>query len=343
VIVEREDLAGYHTTGRSAAMYIPSYGSPATAPLTRASRAFFEAPPAGFDGSLLRPRPVLHLAREGQMQALEKLCRRAKGMGVTAAMAHQLVPILRPGIAAGGLLEADAADIDVARLHGGWLRQAKELGAELRLGAGDYRIERRNGLWWLQGEAWTLRAPVIVNAAGAWADVVAAAAGLRPFGLEPRQRTVVLVDPPEHPDFGDWPIVKDVEERFYFRPLSQHLLITPADEAPSPPCDARPDPLDIACAMMRFDAVADHPVRTIRHKWAGLRTFAPDRAPLVGWSPEVPGFFWHAALGGIGIQTSPAASRLAAAMLLDEQTPTELIDAGLQAETLSPERLANAA
>lgn len=343
-LIEREEVSGYHTTGRSAAMFMPSYGAEATHPLTRASRAFLHEPPPGFGGNLLRPRAAMHVARSDQLAGLNDLARRMDNpIPLSSSEAIQHVPILRRKGVAGAVLEPDAGDIDVGRLHSGWLRQAREHGAEIRLGVGDYSIARCRGLWRLRGSNWTMQSPVLVNATGAWADETAMAAGLAPKRVEALQRTVVLVDAPPHDGFQDWPIVKDVGEQFYFRPFAGRLLITPADEEPSPPCDAQPDPLDIACAMMRFHDVADYDVRAIRHKWAGLRTFAPDRAPIIGWSEEASGFFWFAGLGGIGIQTAPASGRLAAALLLGAPPPAELIDQGLQVSALRPARFAQAA
>lgn len=344
ILIEREEVSGYHTTGRSAAMFMPSYGAEAIHPLTRASRAFFHEPPPGFGGSLLRRRAAMHVARGDQLAELDDLARRLDNpMRLSSSEAIRQVPILRRSQISGAVLEPDAGDIDVGRLHAGWLLEAREHGAEIRLGVGDYSIERRRGGWRLRGSGWTMQSPVLVNATGAWADATAIAAGLAPKRLEALQRTVVLVDAPPHDGFQDWPIVKDVREQFYFRPFAGRLLITPADEEPSPPCDAQPDPLDIACAMMRFQDVANYGVRAIRHKWAGLRTFAPDRAPIIGWSEEASGFFWFAGLGGIGIQTAPASGRLAAALLLGDTPPADLIDQGLEVTALRPARFAHAA
>jgi D-arginine dehydrogenase len=340
-LIEREAACGLHTTGRAVAMFTPSHGAAAGRSLATASRAFFEAPPAGFDGPLLRPRPALHIARPAQLPALSDLAARLPGgIELTAAATRRLASILRPDIT--GLLEPDAGDLDVRRLHRRWLGEAQEHGAEIRLCIGDYAIERNRGLWKLQGDGWSLAAPVLVNAAGAWADVVASEAGLAPLRLEPRQRTLALIDPPPVAGFTGWPIVKDVDDRFHFRPFAGKLLIAPADEEPSPPCDAEADPLDIACALMRFQSVADYEITDIRHQWAGLRTFASDGLPVIGWSGEASGFFWFAGLGGMGVQTAPAAAQLAAALLLDRPVPRALLDHGLVATAFGPSRFAAA-
>ena len=182
-------------------------------------------------------------------------------------------------------------------------------------------------------------APVVVNAAGAWADVVAELAGARPIGLQPMRRTALLVDPPEGVRIDDWPMVIDVEETFYFKPDAGLLLLSPADETPSPPCDAQPEALDVAVAIDRVQTATTLEVRRVRHRWAGLRSFVADRAPVAGWDPEAAGFFWLAGQGGYGIQTAPAMARTAAALLQNEALPGDLVDAGVDPRALSPERL----
>lgn len=342
-LVEQEPQLGYHTTGRSAAMYIPSYAGPAVWPLTAASRGFFEGPPRGFAGRLLSPRPVLHIARADQTDRLDDFARRSAGVAALRRLGREgalrQAPILRPQAVATALLETEAGDLDVARLHGGMVRRAQEAGAVILADAGWPQIDREGARWRVRTRQASLLAPILVNATGAWADETAQAAGLAPIGLTPRLRTAILVDAPREIGFHDWPVVKDIEERFYFRPFGGRLLITPADEAPSPPCDATPDELDIACAMLRFHDVADHPVTRIHHRWAGLRTFASDRAPVIGWSQAAPGFFWLAGLGGFGIQTTPAVSRLAAALVRGRRPPQDLSDHGVDAEIYSPARL----
>ena len=346
-LVEREPQLGYHTTGRSAAMYIPSYGGPAVQPLTAASRGFFENPPWGFAGRLLRPRPVLHVARADQVRRLDHFAhenrdtaalRRLSGEG-----ARVRTSILRPEAVHAALLETGAGDLDVARLHGGMVRRAREAGAAILADAGKPDIVREGGRWRVRTRQASLIAPTLVNATGAWADETARDAGVGSKGLTPLLRTVILVDAPRELGFHDWPVVKDIGERFYFRPFGGRLLITPADETPSPPCDAAPDELGIARAMMRFHDAADHPVTRIHQRWAGLRTFASDRAPVIGWSQSCPGFFWLAGLGGFGIQTAPAVARLAAAQILGHRLPGDLADHGIEAAAYDPGRLSQAA
>lgn len=342
-LVEREPQLGYHTTGRSAAMYIPSYGGSAVQPLTAASRGFFEDPPCGFAGRLLSPRPVLHIARADQGERLEAFARKTVGAAPLRRLSRdealRRAPILRPQAVQSALLETGAGDLDVARLHGGLVRRAREAGAVILADAGKPNIVREGSRWRVRTRQASLIAPTLVNATGAWADETALDAGLAPKGLSPLLRTAILVDAPRELGFHDWPVVKDIDERFYFRPFGGRLLITPADETPSPPCDAAPDELDIACAMMRFHHAADHPVTRIHHRWAGLRTFATDRAPVIGWSETAPGFFWLAGLGGFGIQTAPAVARLAAALVRGRRAPRDLADHGVEAATYDPGRL----
>lgn len=339
ILLEREASCGYHATGRSAAMFMPSYGSESVRPLTQASRAFLEEPPQGFGGALIRPRDALHVARRDQLPQLEALAQRTPSLvKLDGPAACDKAPILRRSEVCAAMLETDAGDIDVDRLHRGFLRQALESGARLVESAGEVKIDRAGDLWRVRAGGQAFTAPILVNATGAWADQTALAAGLRPKGLQPLQRTVVVVDPPAHKNFLDWPIVKDVEEHFYFRPFAGRLLITPADETPSAPCDARPDVLDVACAMMKFHDVALHPVKTVRHRWAGLRTFAVDRAPVIGWENDACGFFWFAGLGGFGIQTAAAAGRMAAALILKGSVPAELLEFGLDPAAFDPRR-----
>ena len=327
-ILEREDIAGYHTTGRSAALYIPSYGNPVIRGLTAASRAFFDAPPAGFvDHPILTPRGCLHIADEARAAALEDLAEELAATGVeilrlTGAEARAKVGVLRPEAVFAGVFEPEAADIDVAALHGGYLRLARQRGAEVRLSAGLAGLARAGDLWRARladGEEFEAR--VLVNAAGAWGDVVAVMAGAAPVGLEPKRRTAMILEPPPGFDITAWPAVIDVDEQFYFKPEAGMILATPADETPSDPVDAAPDEMDIAVCIDRLQAAADIPVRRIVRSWAGLRTFAPDRTPVFGYDPGVPGFFWYVGQGGYGMQMAPAAAALGADLALGRAVP----------------------
>ena len=345
-VVEREADLGYHTTGRSAAMFIPSYGGRAVAGLTVGSRDFFTRPPSGFGGALLRSRPVMHIANASQIgrlelfEAAQKLGGAAQLSGILSPRAARAkAPILRRNAVATALVERGTGDLDVDLLHAGFLRQITEAGGVIVRGAGDVAIAAARSLWRVQSGAINIAAPVLVNATGAWADETAQRAGVPPLGLTPLRRTVLLAAAPPDSGFDLWPVVKDIDERFYFRPYGGRLLITPCDESPSPPCDAAPEELDIAMGVERFTAVADYPLKRLIGRWAGLRTFAPDRAPVVGWSKRHPGFFWLAGLGGFGIQTAPAMGRLAASLIKGHPVPTELIDHGVRYQDFAPGRL----
>lgn len=342
VLLEREWLLAYHATGRSAAMFAPGYGGPAAFGLTHASRSFFTAPPDEFGGALVRPRSILHVAQPTQLDALirraseQKHDRRLRWLAPAEAVRR--IPILRGERLSAALLDEGGGDIDVARLHDGYLRLARSAGAQVFTGVDPFRIRRFERGWRVQTREVAFQAPVLINATGAWADVTAKAAGVEPLGLTPYSRTVVLVAPPRHVAIRDWPTVIDTDERFYFRPFAGGLLVTSANETPSPPCDAAPEEEQIAMSLHRFQEACKHTVVRIERRWAGLRTFAPDRAPVIGWSSDGSGLFWYAGLGGIGVQTAPAASRLAAALLLNEKIPSDLADAGVDPDGLSPTR-----
>ena len=316
LLLEAEDAAGYHATGRSAAIWIQNYGPADVRAFTAGSRAFFERPPAGFAAApLLRRRPVLFLAPEEQRAALEALL--AGGVGLAplpVAAALAMVPALRPGYAVAAAIEEDAFDIDVAALHQGFVRAAPGalvLRARLREAA------RRGGRWEVAAEdGRRFAAPVLVNAAGAWGDAVAALAGATPLGLVAKRRTGVIIDPSPFA-VADWPLLNDVAQSWYARPEARtRLMVSPADETPLAPQDVQPDELDIAIAIDRMQGALAIEVRRFERAWAGLRTFTPDGSLAIGWDARAEGFFWCVGQGGYGIQTAPAAGAYAAARIL---------------------------
>ncbi|MCW8088351.1 NAD(P)/FAD-dependent oxidoreductase [Sabulicella glaciei] len=314
-LLEAEESAGFHATGRSAAIWILNYGNTDVRILTGASRSFFEDPPEGF-GPLAHKRAILSLAPPDQMEAMEGMLR--VGMGLTPiplAEAKALVPAIRDGYAEAALIERDAFDIDVAALHQGFLRQVKAAGGALELRHRTGRVWREGGEWRAETSGGAVfAAPVVVNAAGAWGDEVARAAGLRPLGLQPKRRTACIVDPAPYTS-TDWPLVGDVIHSWYARPEARSkLMVSPADETDSEPTDAQPDEYDVAVAVDRMQAGLDIDVQRVEHKWAGLRTFAPDRSLCIGEGEER-GFFWMCGQGGYGIQTAPGAGRLIAALV----------------------------
>jgi len=309
LILEAERHPGYHATGRSAAFWSESYGGPLVRPLTSASGAFLA------DNGFLRPRGAIHLSDGSGDGALDELQTQFPAVGLRPlgrAALEAAIPGLKPGWDK-GIAEPSCADIDVAGLHAFYLKRARAQGAALVTDARLVAAERRRR-WRIETTADAYQADILVDAAGAWADQVALAAGERPLGIRPYRRTLVQlrVDPPAP---ADLPLVIDAAGRFYFKPeAGGRLWLSPHDETPCEPGDCAPEEIDVATAIDRLERVVDWRVAAVERKWAGLRSFAPDRLPVYGFG--APGFFWFAGQGGFGIQTAPAAARLAAALLL---------------------------
>jgi D-arginine dehydrogenase len=331
LVAEGEATPGYHATGRSAAFWEECYGGPGVVPLTLASGSYLR------DHAMLSPRGAVYVARGEDEAAVDAFMARFAGSGVHIeklgrnGLAERVPGILPEWVLA--IAEPACADIDVAGLHQHYLAKAKAAGAELRVSAGLEAAEREGDGWRLCfGRAGEVRARVLVNAAGAWADAVAALAGARPLGIAPLRRTVVQLrtDPPPP---ADLPLVLDLSGQFYFKPEHGKLWLSPHDETPCPPADVAPEELDVAIAIDRFERVVDWRVVAVEHKWAGLRSFAPDRLPVYGFDPAREALFWFAGQGGFGIQTAPAAARLAAQLLLGQprDAMTEPLDAALYA------------
>jgi D-arginine dehydrogenase len=345
-LIEAESRPGIHATGRSAALFAPSYGGREIRALTRASRGFFHRPPPGFcEHALLTQRGCLYIARADQIERLGRMMAAIRESGgnviaADAAAARRRVPLLRADYLAAAGYDPDAMDIDVDGLHQGFLRGARSAGAKLITSEKAANISRRNGVWSVELGGGPVSAPVLVNAAGAWADDLARACGARCLGLKALRRTALLVDGPPGVDIGRWPAVIDTDEKFYFKPDAARLLLSPADEIPQAPGDAQPDELDVATAVDRVEAALEIDVRRVTHSWAGLRTFAPDRAPVVGFDPEVEDFFWCAGQGGYGIQTAPAMARTAGALARRENIPADVAGEGLAQADLAPHRFA---
>lgn len=318
VLVEAEEAAGYHTTGRSAALWILNYGPPDVRALTGASRDFFETPPPGFSETpLLAHRPVLTVASAGQEADFAEIMRVGVGLRpITVEAVRDLVPAIRPGSISAAMMEDDTFDMDVAALHQGFLRQLRQRGGALALRSRTMRIAHRDGAWQVEVTGGgSFRAPVLVNAAGAWGDEVAGLAGLAPLGLQPKRRTALIIDPGAH-DCTHWPLLGDAAHGWYVRPEARRkLLVSPADETDMPPHDVQPDEIDVAIAVDRMQQALDIPVQRVEHRWAGLRSFLPDRSLAIGAAREAAGFFWMIGQGGYGIQTAPAAGALLAALV----------------------------
>ncbi len=348
VLIEMEMQPGYHTTGRSAAVFAPSYGPAGVRALTRASRAFYDAPPDVFGQEpLLSPRQILMVAREDQFAALDALVATASNetqverLDAAGLRAHQ--PLLREGYAAGGMLDTGGQDIDVAGLHQGYLRKFKFHGGVLVTGAEVERLLRQDGSWRVSTRRGQVSAPIVVNAAGAWADEVGQLARAEKIGLVPKRRTAMVIAEPEGFTRRDAPITIDVDEQFYLKPDAGRLLISPADETPTDPCDAQPDEMDVAVCADRIMKAFALDIRRIENKWAGLRSFVADKEPVIGFSDTATGFFWMAGQGGYGIQSAPAAAALAAALVQGLPIPEHISAEGFDASRIAPTRMGRAA
>ncbi len=344
-VLERESQPGYHSTGRSAALFMESYGTPQVRALTLASRAFLESPPAGFtEHPVLSPRGAMMVATHGQeaeLQAHWDVLRplSPRGRLLTPAEACELTPVLRRDKVLGGVHEPDAVDMDVHAIHQGYLRGVRRSGGRIVTDA-EVRALRHDGeAWSVETAAGVFRAPVVVNAAGAWADVIGWLAGAQPLGLEPRRRSAFIFAPPPGLDVSRWPLTCGVAEDWYFKPDAGMLLGSPANVDPVAPHDVQPEELDIAIAIDRIQAMTTLEIRRPTRTWAGLRSFVPDGDLVGGWDPRAPSFFQVAAQGGYGIQTSPAMGEACAALVRGGPLPARIAGFGLTEAMLSPRRL----
>ncbi|MFD1613022.1 NAD(P)/FAD-dependent oxidoreductase [Sphingomonas tabacisoli] len=313
LLIEAEDQPGYHSTGRSAAFWSETYGGPLIQPLTSASGRWLR------DAGLLTPRGELYLARAAEVAEMDRFAAEFEGRVELerwpAERARRWLPNLAPEWVE-ALWMPSCTDIDVAGAHQRFLSIARQAGAELRCNAPLERAEREGAGWRMRAGGQEIEAGILVNAAGAWADPVAAMANVAPIGIQPCRRTVVQLeaDPPAP---ADLPLVMAMDGSFYFKPeAGGRLWLSPHDETPVDPCDAAPEELDVAIAIDRFEQAANWPIKRVERRWAGLRSFAPDRLPVYGFDPACPSFFWCAGQGGFGIQTAPAAARMAANLLL---------------------------
>ncbi|WBB63408.1 FAD-dependent oxidoreductase [Streptomyces sp. WMMC500] len=330
-LLEAERVPGMHATGRSAALFSEYFGNAAVRALTVHSRVFYATPPTGFAaGPLLTPRGVLALGTPETAAAFAAA--KAAGAGapqpaveLTVEEALGLCPLLRPGAFDRALHKPGACDVDVDAAHQGFLRGLRAAGGTVVTGARVTGLVRRGGRWHAATPAGDFSAPLVVNAAGAWADGVAKLAGVPPAGLVPYRRTAALARVPDGHDVTGWPMVTDVADTFYARPEPGGLLLSPADATPTAPGPVRHDEADVALAIARFEAMVALPLRHVSHAWAGLRTAAPDDTPVIGPDPDAPGFCWLAGLGGYGIQTAPAAGALLAALAAEDAPPPELL------------------
>ena len=316
-VLEAEPVIGHHSSGRSAAIFIRNYGNATLRALNAASAPFLAQPEGVSESSLLSPRGELLLATEEDMDQLDAYLDGSDGLErLSPQQALDLVPILRQEAIAAAAIEWDAQDIDVDRMLQGFARQLRHLGGSIVTGAGVQSISRRDGVWTVMTAAGEFTAPVLVNAAGGWADAVAKMAGVRTLGLAPLRRSAVLIPAPDGHDITRWPLFANAGDQWYAKPEAGKMMISPADEDPVEPHDVWADDMVVAEGLHRFEQAVTIPVTRVEHSWAGMRTFAPDRTPVVGFAPEAEGFFWLAGQGGYGMQTAPALSQLAADLCL---------------------------
>jgi D-arginine dehydrogenase len=346
LLLEREEQPGYHTSGRSAAVFTETYGPPVIRNLVACARPFFENPPPGFaEHPLLSPRGELFAAPSGQEEALEETFRTNAAQGVkqqrlTCDEALARHPLLKPESAAKGAIYVEEVwDMDAHALLQGFLKGYRSRGGKIAIRAELLGLERQGDLWHAQSKAGKAHAPYVINAAGAWGDEVAKLAGIAPLGLEPRRRTVITLDPPNGIDPAGLPLLGDADVTYYMKPDAGRLLCSLAEATPHPPCDVQPEEEDIALLAWRLEEATTLQIRRIASSWAGLRTFVPDDDPAIGEDPDHPGFFWLVGQGGYGIKTAPPLSRAVASLLDRSDLPADLKDRGIALEDLHMRRL----
>lgn len=338
-LFEMESTLAYHTTGRSAALFTPHYGPASVRAFAKVAKPFLDDPPGGADFPILTRQGLLTAVTEPFADKVE-VPQDAERLSLDECL--EIVPALRQEAFVSGVYEANVANIDVHALHGLYVKTFTRCGGTVHRGHELTRIEKESGIWTLRAGAETYKAETIVNAAGAWGDHVAALAGLTPVGLVPKRRTAVLVNENgvTASGFDNWPMVVVDADYVYFQPFGAgRMMMSPADETPSPPCDAQPDELDIATGVARFEEMTTASVRRIEHTWAGLRTFAPDGDLVIGWDPSDAGFFWLAGQGGYGIFTSPGVARYASEIFAGSTPSPDFAATGFDFSLLAPQRL----
>ena len=350
VVLEAEEALGYHSSGRSVSFSHYGIGDPTARALTAWSRPFFEAQPEGFcETPVATLDKSIYFATDETLPKLEQL--RAEMARFTDAVTPldeagllALCPVIRTGsgAAVAGLLDPTALKLDADALLHSYARQVRAAGGTILTGRRITKVSESGGRWTVEAEdGATWSAPVLINAAGAWADAVAKLAGVRPIGLEPKRRTIIVVDPPAGVDFASWPFVHSAAGDFYMLPESGQLLVSPVDEVEDVACDAQPEEYDVALAAYQLEQYTTLAVTRVAHRWAGLRSFVADRVPTAGFAPDAPGFFWLVGQGGYGLQTAPAMSAVVEALATGGGWPEGLAELGAPPERVTPERLFN--
>ncbi len=345
IVLEREAQPGYHSTGRSAALFTESYGTPQVNALTRASRPFMEAPPAGFcELPLMSPRGALTIAEPGQEAELQECWNQLQSSTPTARLlsaeeACAIISVLRPEKVLGAVLDPDPTDMDVDALHQGYLRGIARANGRVVCNAEVTTLAYQNAQWLVQAGGNNYVAPIVINAAGAWVDVIAALAQVRPIGLQPKRRSAMIFSTESGVECKHWPMAFGILEDWYLKPDAGALLGSSANADPVEPQDVQPEELDIAMAIHAIEQVTTMQIRRPSRTWAGLRSFVADGDLVGGFDDTVPGFFWVAAQGGYGVMTSPAMGEACAALVRGQPIPDHLAAFGLTAEMLSPKRL----
>lgn len=345
LILEQEDQPGYHTTGRSVAVHTDSYGPEPVRKLAKASYDFLMKPPEGFsDVPLQHPLGIVFVATEEQKDDLLGFLKSVQVLSpeiheISIDRVVEMVPVMKADQLAAAFYDERTIGLDVNAIHQGYLRSFKHAGGEVICRAGVNSLQRKSGVWEVETTNGTFSAPVVINSAGAWADVVAEMAGTRKIDIIPMRRTCIAFPAPEGMEVDHWPGIMDAHENYYFKPDAGALIGSLGDETPDNPCDVQPEELDVALTVDRIETATTLEINKLIQKWAGLRSFVADRCPVIGYAEDVDGFFWCAGQGGYGIATSPALGACAANMILHKDLPDEVLEQGVKKEDLTPERL----
>jgi D-arginine dehydrogenase len=342
-VLEMEPQPGYHASGRSAAYFAAGYGKKIIRDITACCETFLRSPPDGFtEVELFRSRDCLFFGREDQAEKLAAMQRDNPRLQFLDSQAVcERVPVMSPDYVHGAMWDQKGGDLDVDALLQGFLRQLRRRGGQFFASHRVNGLERSGKLWTVTAGGQQFQAPIVVNAAGAWVEVVARMAGLGPLGFQPLRRTALTIDPPGGVDISDWPEMFEVDESFYFKPEAGQIMISPADETPSEPCDAQAEDIDVATGVYRFEQATGLDIRRVNHRWAGLRTFAPDRVFVAGFDPRDRGFFWLAGQGGYGVQSSPALARLTRFLVTGTAPEGEFSTMLNYIDDVAPDRLIN--